>query len=645
MKHFLSILFTLVALFTFAFTPFAANGVLAYGVGGVQYEFEQTNVLDDLTGSQIGGNTFDLADYPYNEHGEPQIISFVEFCYSNNSENRQDFGMYIYVYNPQEIALDTRTTRNRIQMSFGNRDTYNKYALEFLNYSTRAGYEGRFYKFKITFTGSDLNNILTVLNPDSRVYQIVGVELSVGGVVTEYLCAQTYTYTGYAEGYGSELAVGDTLTCTVDGFDKYLTLDVHHTYYRPEGTNGVNRYTHDSLSSVYFAIPRDIADEYGRMTRIRGEYLRALTSEIFVTGDNTYYREFLSVLGQDVGYVTDDDVFKTMILAYEGQMIWGMSSDWMYHAPEAIADYYPDDRYFNTLNYLFNASSGDADTYDVSSADLQQYMSWYTENYSDAETELVAGRYAADLFEQFDTEMTVFDLTSDSETPDLMSLDISRTFWQALMGQETVNSTYYDGKEAIHVVTDDDFIYNAGTSEINVEATCDNLYIAESDYAEFRTFYELNKSDHDIYLIRFAVDDYASTEAVQCHFENVGYDMTGDPVIVYDADDANSNCYLAQMYVYLDFDIIDVTLTKDDVSTVIPVVMSPIDVIGDVTHPTDTQTDDGIGLWEMILIIIGLILLVVILWPLLPYIAKLIVFVISLPVKLIQWIIKTVKKE
>ena len=79
--------------------------------------------------------------------------------------------------------------------------------------------------------------------------------------------AQTYTYMGYAEGYGSELATGDTLACKVDGFNKYLTLDVRSTYYRPGGSNGSEN-KQDTLHSVYFAVPNEIIREYGVMTAV-----------------------------------------------------------------------------------------------------------------------------------------------------------------------------------------------------------------------------------------------------------------------------------------------------------------------------------------------------------------------------------------
>ena len=609
--------------------------------------YEEQNVMYDLEGSTIGDRAFSLTDYPLNVTAPPQVIHFAEFGYSYDADRRSDFGLYLYVYNPQQIALDTASQRNKVQLSFGTRDSYSKYTLEFLNYSEGAGIEGRFYKFKVSLTDAAKQFVFNNVSPDARVYRISGIELSRGGVVTEYPCTQVYTYTGYAKGYGSELAEGDTLSCTADGLEKFLSLEVHSTYYRPEGTNGQNRYTHDSLSSIYFAIPRDVVEEYGRMSRIRGEYIRALTSEIFVTGDEAFYREFLSVVGQDVGYVDEDDAFRGMILANEGRTIVGISSDWMYHAPQEIAEYYTDDRYFSQLNYVLRATTGNADTFDLPSETLQAYMEWFTEEYAADNDTLVAGRYAEALFEEYDTSPTVFDLTADSVTPDLTSLEISRTFWQALLGQETVSSTLYNGKEAIHEVTEDDFVLNSGTSIINAEATCEELLIAEADYDEFRAFYEQNSADSVIYLVRFAVDDYASTEAMQCHFSEVGHKFgSNEPILVYEEDGANTNCYLAQQYVYLDFDVIDITCAKDGTETVLPVVSSPIDIIPDIDSPAYTTDDKPDMDWlKWLFAALALIIVLIILAPLLPYVFKFLLWLLMLPAKFVVWIINLFKRK
>ena len=87
---------------------------------GIRAAYENTNVWDNLQGSIIGGNAFDIEDYPHNENGKPQMISFVEFCYSLYSDKQDDFGLYVYIYNAQDTAFDTNNERNKIKFRCGN---------------------------------------------------------------------------------------------------------------------------------------------------------------------------------------------------------------------------------------------------------------------------------------------------------------------------------------------------------------------------------------------------------------------------------------------------------------------------------------------------------------------------------------------
>ena len=577
-----------------------------------------------------------LADYPFDKKGQLQMISFVEYCYSCYSNNMDDYALYVYVYNPQGITFDFDSASNQIQMRVGESELNEKYRLRFLNYSTATGCEGLFYKFKVILTDTQKMNILKKLNQASRVYEISGIELSVKGTITEYTVADIYTYSGYAKGYGSELAETDTLSCKVDGFDKYLSLDVHTTYFIPEGINGKTQFTHDCLSSVYFAVPKNVTEEYGLMTRIRGEYLKALTSEIFVTGNDSYYNEFMSMLGVDIGYWEENSSDFDCLIRADGIG----NTDWIYNNAKECADYYPNDKTFSRLNYILKATNGDADTYDLSWEVLKTYMNWYTSNNVGGDESLVAERYAASLFSWVADSYTYFDYNSESVTQPLTTVVISQNWWQKLCGTSTTTpSTVYEGKEAIHRVVDSDFLYYNGESELNVQGISNKLYIAQSDVAEFKKFYDDNKEDNEIYLIRYAVDDYVSAEAMEAHWSKVGHNVaTGAPQMVYKTD-SDTNCYLAQEYVYLNFDIIDLTFSKNNVSTVIPVVMSPMDILHDITHPSQTTTDKaGLTWWQIVLAIIAVIFLLKLLYEFLKWL-------LSLPAKAASGTAKGIKNS
>ena len=630
----------ILALFLVLCAVMGGQGNSASAASEIQAAFEESNVLDDLTGGTVGGKKFSLADYPHNSEGKPQIVSFAEFCYSYYAEKQGDYGLYVYVYNPQDIAFDTQTSRNQIQLTYGDKTSYSKYTLQFLNYSTQAGYEGRFFKFRVNLTESEKEDILQTVKPDARVYKVSGIELSYKGTVTDYPCAQSYTYTGFAQGYGSELAASDTLSCRVNGFEKYLTLDVHSTYYRPEGTNGKNDYTQDSLHSVYFAIPRSVVSEYGRMTAVHATWLDATLAPVLVTGNKEAYDAILPCLGQNIGAHTDG-----LKHAYAGSANYTVTS-WagstaLYGWDCAYAFNLPSSwnklggtvvnksaREVSPLYWLAYAGEGtdSADGYVLSSEEIETKLKEYTQKYGG---ELVNDRYSRVLFDTVAEAFTEVNIQADEEYS-LTNEVLGSSWWDKLWGI-TYPSTF-DGIKAIYEVTDADF-------KEDEKATCDGLFLAEQDYAGFKEFYDANKAENAIYLFRYQVTDFISSEAT--HF--VPESGLGEKIGAWNTEDTNA--YFMQETVNLDFDIIDVTCTKDNVETVLPVVSSPIDNIPDGTPPVHTTSDSRLEWWQILLAVLALILVI---WLLLKF-APVLVFavgkVIALPFKAISSASKKAKER
>ncbi len=619
----------------------------AYASTDIQTAYENTDVLENLEGATIGGKTFDLADYPHNSDGKPQMISFVEFCYSYYADKQSDFGLYVYVYNPQDIAFDMATERNKIQFSYGDAG-YSKYTLEFLNYSKKAGYEGRFYKFKVKLFDSQREAILKGIDENERVYKISGIEISVKGTVTEYTCAQTYTYTGFAEGYGSELAQGDTLSCKVDGFDKYLTLDVKSTYYRPKGTNG-EAYERDTLHSVYFSVPNDIIEEYGEMTAVHATWLNAFTNPIFVTGNEDIYNAVLPYIGNTVDggnftYAGDDTSpipYALIASKYIESASWNNASySLSFMSYNANRKYTRSDKDLMALYYCFLAENRDADNYTLSAETLignkEENKKGYFETYTEAHGEnLVNDRFSEGLFESVAGSFTDITISKD-ETFELTDEVISQNLWQKFVGGGyNVSGTNSYTVSAIKKVESNDF--KASASD-----TCAELYIDESDYNEFKTYYDKAKDKNEsVYLFRYYQSDYICYEVAEYERGEGDWTLTGTQ---FGYNFIDTNAYLCQMWVQLDFDIIDLTFTKNDVDTVIPVVMSPMDIAADAAPPVIT-TKNNLKWWQILLACIALIFVIIVLFKLLPLLLYALFKIIALPFKALGLASKKLKKR
>ena len=638
----------LVLLVCFGAVMGGQGNLSAFAATDVQTVYENTNVFDDLEGSTIGGKTFDIADYPHNSNGKPQLISLAEFCYSYYADKQGDFGLYAYVYNPQDIAFDMATDRNKIQLTYGDKTSYSKYTLEFLNYSQRAGYEGRFYKFKVRLTDAQRDEILDTVDDSGRVYKISGIELSYKGTVTEYPCAQTYTYTGFAEGYGSELAQGDTLSCKVDGFDRYLTLDVRSTYYRPEGTNG-EAYERDTLHSVYFSVPNKIIEEYGEMTAAHATWLNARTSPIFVTGNQDVYNAVLPYLGQtaDGGnftYANEDSSpvpYALIASKYIESASWNNTAySLSYMSYNANRKYTQSDVDLNALYYCFLADGGDADSYTLPAETLignkAENVKGYFESYTEGHGgELVNNRFSKGLFESVASSFTDVTISKD-DTFELTDEVVSQNLWQKFVGGGyNVSGTNNYTVSAIKNVESVDFLSTAA-------ATCEELYIDESDYDEFKAYYDkATAKNESVYLFRYYQSDYICYEVAEYARGEGDWTILGTQ---FGYDFVDSNAYFMQMWVQLDFDIIDLTFTKDNVATVMPVVMSPMDIAADGDFPVITTKND-LKWWQVLLAVIGLIFVLLLLFKFAPLIVYAAGKVIALPFKAISAASKKAKER
>ena len=669
-----------ITLFTVLISVFCASATTALAEStDTVSAYESQNVLDDLEGSTIAGVEFDLANYPYDENSHPQLINFVEFAYSYYSDSRDDFGLYVYVYNPQGLAIDNNSSLNQIEISFDGEKSWDKYGLEFLNYSTKAGNEGLFYKFKIALTASELTYIFKTLSSAARVYTISGIELSVGGTVTEYEMGTTYTYTGYSLGYGSALATESSLECVVTGYDRYVTLDVQQTVYYPEGYY----YNGDQiqLNSCYFGVPNNYLENYGELTNILAEWYEYLTKPVLVTEDSNVFNAIYSLYGDSLANLSNGNEYLFMAFGNTSTILWGFASDsdslcWTsndYDNFVGHSGYYPlanglkdyvmkssqlsADKYFENFASVFYTGGTDYSEYIVSGDDLKNRI-LLNSNYlaNNGYSLNILGKYCSYLFEDYidstgnTTEHVMgynkLDITDDDIVTVYTTKELSKSFWQKAFGGYTVD-TVYDNYSAMVKVKYND-IKNLTDSEIS-----STYLINENDVEDFKEYVKTAETNEEtVYIVRYGCSNYSCSPIAQAYTAQAS-GMTKELCIdiIGQWDESSYFGYVFKETVYLNFDIISITFTAEDgTETVVPVVMSPQDVFSDSNPPLEeVYSNSGCGsFWENFLIVLAvllLILLLILLAPVLPYVFKVVVWIIALPFRMLGAVFKALDKK
>lgn len=165
--------------FTSAIQPQAT----VFAAGTNETQFEKTGVLDDLQSSK----EFNIQNYPFQETSKPQmhVINVVEYCYSFRANQRGNYGLYLYVYNPngQDILTDSIANKVQIAVKYDSSPItdkskptdYEKFRLQFCSKSA-GEYKNLFYKFKVMdHKSADGKTIAERVNSMARRYDISGI--------------------------------------------------------------------------------------------------------------------------------------------------------------------------------------------------------------------------------------------------------------------------------------------------------------------------------------------------------------------------------------------------------------------------------------------------------------------------------------
>ena len=644
-------------------TLFGVFSTTAYAAGNGS-SFDNTKVLDDLLTSTVNGKPFDIRNYPFDENGEVQVISLIEYCYSYKANQRDNYGLYIYVYNPKGLNLSTDSKRNKIQMATsynkdGNPSAYEKFSLEFCSKVESGDYKNLFYKYKVIDRRIDGTTFDQRVNSNERRYDISGIELAVhgSGTVTEYHVGTTYRFTGYAAGYGQNGSDVSTLHCEIEKLET-ISLSVKHTFFRSE-TSTLGAGHQNQLDTVYFTVPKSYIEEYGKLQRIKAEWYEYKTKDILVTSNAAFYAAAKPYIGVPLGsspnqygqYEYVDDIGYSLGIGagkmgdmYVAQWGWNLGTGY-FHSPT------------NVLYYMFYVS--DIEEYDpyakkvssggVESNELYEYIRNYSKTFVDGRLPIKNGTISADLFEadidesrKMDNESgkiqmgySCYDFDADLDTQVLSSWsENDASFWETWQNFG-LGSAFTGGPDEASRVVAPIQILQADDLDGNNETISERLLVNMQDVDSIReTYTEATENDEVVVLFRFATSDYFSQAAVIIE-PDAGF---------LGADKKYENqAYIASESVFFDFDIIQLTFNKEGVYTVIPVVADPIDAIAGITPPVDLPGE--LEWYQIVFALILLVLLILLLAPLWPYILQAILWVYDYIAKGVRAVARLIRKR
>ena len=234
-----------------------------------------------------------------------------------------------------------------------------------------------------------------------------------------------------------------------------------------------------------------------------------------------------------------------------------------------------DDIFLDTLNMYLVLDTDSLADYVVPTGTTKARMLELSEGIY-ADSEKVNGKYAVNLFSDISDDITEVNI-KNTDTFSLTNTTLNEDwdwFWGTLFGEPQYNTEFED-ITAIHAVQPLDV--TGGMNEV-----CERLKIGKSEYQNFVDFYNAHKDNYTVYLFRYQQSNY---EALPGDI----YKHNDNKTTWYKQD---TQCYIFQETVNLDFDIIDVSFTDDQLkTTVIAVISDPIDVIPEPTPPIGMEDE------------------------------------------------------
>ena len=590
--------------------------------------FEDRSVLDDLIGGEIDGKSFSFDSYPYvQDSSTMQFLSFVEYGFSDlpaGSALHNDYSLFVYIYNPGDRLVSKYDTRHAITMKVGDRTEYTKYFMRLLSSEGTGDHHNLYLKFRVDVSADELRQMIG--DAEKRDYSISEFEIVTEGDnnATAYE-GGAWSFTGYSDGYGKpdspRLSV---VNCALKG--TVVIRDIGQGVWRKAVDD--TGWNYAQIDSVYFTIPHEITDRYGdTIVDILYEFYAYDSGWMVGFEHDKPYNLFSKYACEYLDEPLDD--LPTLIATKIGVVTSEFTYNWVYNCTETSISAL---NYANMLTYVFKYAEG-AQAGDIVDTDVRDYFSEQWESYKKGNDDTVFRYLGASsvCWEGYGPPTPYRKIHSSDLEYKFNTLDgnwLERLFGFSKQGNLSLEVA------PIQIVDDD-----------NVQDLEGKLYLDNRYKTDVKKMYKEAKSRGDnMYVFHFAASDYNSYQVYSC--SNF---WDGPKQWVFGSDEGGFVC---REDIFMDFDMLQMTFERDGVQTVLPVQMSPINLIGELQLPDDYNPPEGIPKWVIIVIAIMLIVLSLaflpvllpILLPVLRWVLKALAWVVLLPFRLLWWLLKMIGK-
>lgn len=589
-------------------------------------KFDNTDLLEEL--NSIPG--FNIDDYYFNskEVVRPKIWNIVEYCYSFRADQRENYGVYIYLHNPSGIEYDINSNRNKVSIAVNYEDidnaklphTYELFNLKFCS-KTEDKYNNLFYKFKVVdHVSEDGMRLSDRVDPNARRYAISLINLhEVGRTdVTTYEIGGSWTFSGYSKGYGPDKNAETDLKCVQADDVEYLKLMPVYTYYRTLTSSIPSKHNYEDhqnqLNALYFSVPKQTLKDYGELKRILARWDEYKTSPIFVTNHQEAYEKFKAFEGKDIG--RRDDSLKgsiTLGRSESGVSVPKTYYDWVYNLnvscppAQAIGG---TKSYSTLLPYIFKCD-GKISEYYLPGKTLTDHIRNYKGPFDNLVIDSVdSGRIRGENLRKFDVDQA-------GDRFNLLNYKDHNSGWDYFwkyFGHWPDDPTINDIPPIQAVSVEDMSLTN--------EAISKKYLINIRDVDDFKKYVKDNSKDGITHIFRFANTDYATYETEITLFGDSGTLI-----------DKAGISFLAQQTIFLDIQMLELDFFKNGKYYTIAAVHNPIDGIAGINPPPffKDDNDPGIPDWIWAIVTILALLLLVTTYPFWSRILKLVFNVLALP--------------